>query len=1417
HSSHPNSIALADLNNDEQIDIVVANPGTNTIGVFLAFDNETFASQQTYSTGISSHPQSVLLNHFNHDQYLDIAVANYGTNSIGVFFACVNETFQNQISISTKAFRPWFLVADDFNKDNYTDLIILFPSTDNLGIFMGKKNGLFEDLELYSTGYDSHPYSLTLGDLNRDSYVDMVVVTNGTNNVEIFYNDGSGKFQNAILYSTGRSSNATSVVVGDLNNDQYLDIIVANYNHQNIGIFLNLGNGMFAQQMTHKLATNSFPQFVNVGYFNQDNDLDVVVVDSLNSQIHILLGHGNGSLSASIVYDLISKSNPLFIAVYDFDRDNRSDLVVANSDGNNILMLNGFSSEPSARQTTYLIDESARPSSLVVYDFNRDNQLDIVVNNFGGNSIVIFYGTDAGSFVQGDSYSTGENSSPRQITTGDFNNDNRMDILIACPGSGNVGVFLGQENGTFAPMVPYWIGNGSSPWFVTTHDLNNDTYIDLVASNKGVKTITIWFGLGNGSFTNMTTYSTGNHSIPKAIVVADVNNDNHLDLIFANQISDRPGVFLGYSNGSFELITTFVTEIDEDGFMLVLADFNRDNYLDCAISYINSAIIGIFFGFGNGTFRDRVIYSTTAIGQPYYITTTDFNQDNYLDIAVAIFSASEVIIYFGDGQGDFKIGRRYSTDYGSNLYALAVVDLNSDNQLEMVATYWGTGYVGVLTPYNAARFSNQSTYSTGSAPYPYSLAMADFNNDNQLDVVVANSGTDDLTILFGSSNNDTFRDAITYLMGSDSNPQYVITGDVNKDNHSDIVVLNSKSNTLNLIYGYGNGSFADQMVYSTGDDSRPFSLVMNDINNDGRNDFIVANEMANTIDMFLGFDYTTFEKANSYSIENSTDPTSIAVNDFNNDNQSDMAIVFPTNCTLVILLGQGNGSFVISTIYSTGENSNPIMVLADNVNDDNPIDLIVANRDSDDVIVFLGHSNGTFLPMITSPIGKHSTPCGIALADFNADGIQDIVSANYGTNSISILIGFANGSFSLIYTYATGDFSGPKAVATGDLNNDGLIDIVVAHYDANTIGIFLANGKASFVTQIVYTVCYECWPNWVTINDFNKDNKSDIAVATFNNEYISVYLGYGNSSFANAMQYSTGDGSAPIYHTIGDFNQDGALDIVVANSGIDNIVVLFGFSDGTFLLGKAYSTGTGSIPRAIGIADFNHDQRLDIVVGNYQSGDIRIFLGGGHEPFAGMRKLNTGDESRPHFLAVEDLNRDGWVDIVVANYGTDNIGIFFGSGHGSFNTMITYPTGTNSGPFLVAIGDFNNDNQLDMVVTNSFVNTIGIFQGNVNGTFLLTSTYFTGDRASPHTVIVNDLNNDHQLDIIVANSGTSNIFILYGFGNGTFANEMLFPLGYQYLPYSIVINDLNKDGWMDMVIACYQTNNIETLVKMCSV
>jgi hypothetical protein len=1411
YSSQPRSVAVGDINNDHQMDIIVANSGTNTIGIFLSEDNGTFAKQQTFSTGSESNPYSIVVSDFNNDNYLDIAVANYGTNSIGIFLGNGNGTFTDQKVCFLGSSRPLFVTVGDMNNDNRTDIVVANYGTNTVGILFGYGNGSFQDQAMYFTGYDSSPYSLAVGDFNKDHQLDIAIANYGTSNVGILLGYGNGTFASQKTYTTTPNSNPSSIALGDFNNDNQLDIVVANYGTGNIGLFRGHSNGSFAAQTTYPISSNSYPQYITVGDLNKDNHLDIIIVDSKNDQVHILPGYGNGNFATITTYDTISGSSPFSVAVADFNNNNQSDIVVANYGTNNVLVLIDYSIRPSARQTSYSGGDPSEVDSVAVSDFNNDHILDLVF--IVNCSIFILNGLGNGTFGEGPTYSTGYGSYPQYVCVADVNNDNRMDIVSANTETNSVGVFLGHGDGTFATMTIYSTGIDSGPWWVALGDFNHDNRLDIVSANTGSNTIGILLGHGDGTFATVVIYSTVNDSAPYSVAVGDIDNDNHLDLV----VVDWNGVvtiFLGLGNGNFIIWYAYPTDAGTLLFSVALADFDSDNYLDIVVASLVNDSICIFLGDGDGTFAVPTTYLTGSGSEPYYAIVADFNNDNIYDIAITNNGYDEVLIFYGYGNGTFELARTYSTGYGSKPYGITAGDFDNNKKLEIVVALWGTGNIAVLTEYDAAEFVDQTIYLTGSAPHPFSVAVNDFNNDNRPDIVVANSGTDSLGILFGMDNG-TFGMEMLYPLDTGSYPQYVITCDINRDNQQDLVSVNSKLDSISVIMGYGNGTFAEQMIYSTGDRSHPYAIVSGDFNNDNRLDLVIANEGTDNIGILLGFDYTSFHDQVTYSSIDNIHPTGIVVNDFNNDNYLDIAATFLRTNKIVILLGCGNGSFTMMMAYSTGSGSKPRGIVAGDVNNDDRFDIVVANSGTNNIGILLGYGNGSFAPIMTYSTGHKSAPYAVAVGHFNNNSRLGIIVANYGTNNVAVLRGYDNGTFSIIGLYSIGESSTPYAVTVADFNNDDQLDIAVANFGNDNVGVLLGYGNGTFRNQVHFSTGAGSGPYWLSVGDFNRDNQLDIAIADWNSDSVGILLGYGNGTFVAGKTYLTSVGSLPRCISVGDFNNDNLLDIAVANYGTNNIVVFFGLGDGSFLLGTLYSTGFRSQPFALATGDFNNDSRLDIAVVNSNSNNIGVFLGNGAQPFGGVTTYPTGDESQPHSVAVNDLNNDGWSDVVVANYGTDNVGILLGSGHGMFDIMTTYSTGHGSAPYFVAVADFNNDTYLDIVVTNSETDTVAILFGYGNGTFASGVRYSTGIRSRPYTVAIGDLNNDNISDIVIANSGTNNVFLLYGYGNGTFGNETSYRFGYGSLPYSVAVKDLNQDKWMDIVIACYGTDHVETLIKLC--
>jgi len=246
--------------------------------------------------------------------------------------------------------------------------------------------------------------------------------------------------------------------------------------------------------------------------------------------------------------------------------------------------------------------------------------------------------------------------------------------------------------------------------------------------------------------------------------------------------------------------------------------------------------------------------------------------------------------------------------------------------------------------------------------------------------------------------------------------------------------------------------------------------------------------------------------------------------------------------------------------------------------------------------------------------------------------------------------------------------------------------------------------------------------------------------------------------FLAQTTYSTGGGgSNPASVAVVDVNSDNKPDIVVSNYGSNNVGVFLNAGSGTFLAQTTYSTGAGSSPRAVAVADVNSDNKPDIVVAGYNSNNVDVFLNAGNGTFLTQTTYSTGAGSNPRGVAVVDVNSDNKPDIVVADYTSNNVGVFLNAGSGTFLAQTTYSTGAGSNPYPVAVVDVNSDNKPDIVVATYTSNNIGVFLNAGSGTFLAQTTYSTGAGSNPLSVAVVDVNGDNKPDIVVADYGSGNV------------------------------------------------------------
>ena len=308
YNTRPTSIAVVDFNNDTWLDIVVANSKTHNIEAYFGHSDGSFKREMTYSTDAGSEPYSVAVGDVNNDQRLHIAVANFGINTIGILFGIGNGSFSAQTSIFTHSSRPIWINLADFNNDKQADIAIANYGTQSVSILYGFGNGTFTEPTILSTGEDSLPSAVIGADFNNDNQTDLAVANTGTNNLVIFLRNSDGSFFKQSIYSTGRDSRPRSIAVGDFNGDTLLDIAVANYGTKNIGVLLGRGNAAFTNQTTYFIDPAA-PYVIRALDFNNDKRIDLMISSVGTNNIGFLLGYGNGTFAIPQLYSTGSSSS----------------------------------------------------------------------------------------------------------------------------------------------------------------------------------------------------------------------------------------------------------------------------------------------------------------------------------------------------------------------------------------------------------------------------------------------------------------------------------------------------------------------------------------------------------------------------------------------------------------------------------------------------------------------------------------------------------------------------------------------------------------------------------------------------------------------------------------------------------------------------------------------------------------------------------------------------------------------------------------------------------------------------------------------------------------------------------------------------------------------------------------------------
>src|SRR3989442_2429145 len=343
----------------------------------------------------------------------------------------------------------------------------------------------------------------------------------------------------------------------------------------------------------------------------------------------------------------------------------------------------------------------------------------------------------------------------------------------------------------------------------------------------------------------------------------------------------------------------------------------------------------------------------------------------------------------------------------------------------------------------------------------------------------------------------------------------------------------------------------------------------------------------------------------------------------------------------------------------------------------------------------------TFILSSSPTVG--TGPQSVVAADVNGDGKLDLICANVSDNSLTVLTNNGDGTFTIAATLNVGQ--APRFIAAADLNGDGNPDLISANILDNNLTVLTNTGRGTFSLSSSPRV--GAWPLAVIAADVNDDGKLDLISADLDGHSLTVLTNNGDETFTLSATVGLEDG--PISVVAADVNRDGKLDLICANNLRPNLTpantltVLTNDGSGTFAFSAELVVG--GVPASVVAADVNGDGSPDLVCANYELPDGRsantltVFTNNGDGTFTFSATLGVGDG--PASVAATDVNGDAWLDLICAD-GANGAGktltVLTNNHHGGFS--LSAQPAVALGPASVAVADVNGDGKLHLISAN---------------------------------------------------------------------------------------------------------------------
>jgi hypothetical protein len=694
-------------------------------------------------------------------------------------------------------------------------------------------------------------------------------------------------------------SDALGFAVADLNNDGHMDVVVPGKDFQEVRVHLGNGDGSFTT--LDDFSSDDGPIDAAVADFDDDGILDLALA-KLDGALSVALGNGDGTFGPEADYAPGQFPQMTSVSVGDFNGDNVPDLLGMGASGEGGLV---FLGNGDGTFEAFEVPGADDFEFAGVADFDGDDLDDYAYPQGSQDRVGVLLSRGDGTFGPGGAFPVGD--IPRAVTAGDVSEDGIPDLVVANGGdSDDISVLLGNGDGTFGTEQRYSLGGlpGESlvPWYIVIDDLDGDALEDLVVANwwgnYPEPSLSLLYGTGGGQFSEAVAGDRMGGFAHK-IAVADFDEDGAKDVVRTCMNCVWVSWLFGDGHGAF--VTNPYEQVGESPTAVVIGDLDGDGRLDLITANEDSDDLSVLLADGAGTFapeqRSCVVDAVPPCppgSDPAALVIGEMTGDAHADVAVANSASDTVSILAGDGADGFSFVSNLALTAGAAPSSIAIGDLDHDDEPDLVVVGEGSIRLHVFLGNGDGTFTPPPGLPAVAGTNPTAVAIGLIDDDARLDVVVANAGSDDVTVLLGDGDG-TFASAPTVPAGS--GPADVDLGDMNGDQILDLAVANDGANTLHVHLGIGDGSFGPPTVLETLQSGAglhgPFSVMIAHLDGDGRAD-LAATTKSQVV--FPGNGDGTFDAPHFYYFIGSD----IAAGDFNLDARLDIASPLGPNLALIL-------------------------------------------------------------------------------------------------------------------------------------------------------------------------------------------------------------------------------------------------------------------------------------------------------------------------------------------------------------------------------------------------------------------------------------------------------------------------------------------------------------------------------------